>query len=198
MKSEENSVDIQTPPTRIWKKRKKCQRCVKWDSMRRKKKKSLPILFTFHFKTVLFHIHTLIPVLVITFVKLGGGTVAIGFLPYQLDRLVSFPVSNYPTTNQFLPSTETKEKQKKKIKKKTNSSAVTVSLMAYSRVVTTILANCCLFLFFFCFLFFNFRFESTAKMTGERSDCFWSRLTIIQTAKTAERKTWKELKRSYS
>ena len=43
---------------------------------------------------------------------------AIGFLPYQLDRLVSFPVSNYPTTNQFLPSTETNEKQKKKNKKK--------------------------------------------------------------------------------
>lgn len=51
-------------------KRKKCQRCVKWDSMRRKKKTSLPILFTFHFKTVLFHIHTLpfwFPSLVITF-----------------------------------------------------------------------------------------------------------------------------------
>lgn len=35
---------------------------------------------------------------------------AIGLLPYQLDRLVSFPVSNYPTTNPFLPSRETQKK----------------------------------------------------------------------------------------
>ncbi len=165
-------------------KRKKCQRCVKWDSMRRKKKMSLPILFTFHFKTVLFHIHTLpfwFPSLVITFFLTGRRHCG--------NRMVAVPIGPFS----FVPSQQLSNNQsvsavKRNTKKKTNSSAVTVSLMAYSRVVTTISAKCCLFLLFL--FFFNLSFLSIF--------VFKFSLTIIQTAKTAERKTWKELKWSHS
>jgi hypothetical protein len=66
--------------------------------------------------------------------------------------MVAVPIGPFS----FVPSQQLSNNQsvsavKRNTKKKTNSSAVTVSLMAYSRVVTTILAKCSLFLLFFKF-----------------------------------------------
>jgi hypothetical protein len=58
----------------------------------------------------------------------------------------SFVPSQQLSNNQSVSAVKRNTK-----KKKTNSSAVTVSLMAYSRVVTTISAKCSLFLLFFKF-----------------------------------------------
>lgn len=147
-------------------KRKKCQRCVKWDSMRRKKKTSLPILFTFPLQnSPLSHTHSPFDS------RLGNnfsktvrrhcGNRVVG-LPYQLDRLVSFPVSNYPTTNPFLPSRETK--RKKNPTRAQSQCRWWLILVSWQQYWRTVVCICC---------FLNFRFESTAKMTGESSDCFW-------------------------
>jgi hypothetical protein len=77
--------------------------------------------------------------------------VAIGWLPYQLDRLVSFPVSNYPTTNPFLPSRETQKKNQ----------------LERSHSVADGLFSCrdnnigeMLFVFFVCFFKFSIRINS--------------------------------------